>query len=282
MYKKNILFLVLLFTSFCAFASEDAAGPADAYECTICQNAARFRDVDGQFVQTPCGHIFHRHCIVTWFRNHNTCPICRRQNLTVDNLTPVDRARPQAPAVHDEALARELAQVRGELERKSLRLVRADLQIFTDAINLACGRRRIVRLAGSLGRVTNEFRAVRQAIINLQLEGDQSVRIFADELNLRRPCFLSMTGGMCGGMLAGLFAENVTHNSAAPLAPFVIGLVGSIVMYKQYEDEEERYGRSRSPFIQMRFYLPSLIQKRQNYSFGAGFTLGSLASFFFN
>lgn len=25
----------------------------------------------------PCGHVFHRHCIIDWARRNVTCPICR-------------------------------------------------------------------------------------------------------------------------------------------------------------------------------------------------------------
>eukprot|EP01041_Mallomonas_annulata_P004057 gene4057-8065_t len=27
--------------------------------------------------QLPCGHIFHKHCVLEWARRHDTCPVCR-------------------------------------------------------------------------------------------------------------------------------------------------------------------------------------------------------------
>jgi hypothetical protein len=48
--------------------------------CTICH-----RDMCGDTVALPCGHVYHEACIDPWLRNYNnTCPICRehvRNNL---------------------------------------------------------------------------------------------------------------------------------------------------------------------------------------------------------
>ncbi|KAI3901108.1 hypothetical protein MKW92_014749 [Papaver armeniacum] len=43
-------------------------------ECTIC--LTEFRDKD-KLVLLPCKHVYHPHCIGTWFISKVTCPLCR-------------------------------------------------------------------------------------------------------------------------------------------------------------------------------------------------------------
>jgi hypothetical protein len=42
--------------------------------CVICTDEYR-----NQLVMTalPCGHIFHKDCIKTWFRQKRQCPLCK-------------------------------------------------------------------------------------------------------------------------------------------------------------------------------------------------------------
>ena len=42
--------------------------------CCICLDEI---SLGSKTVLLPCGHLFHDDCIVTWFKNNNTCPICR-------------------------------------------------------------------------------------------------------------------------------------------------------------------------------------------------------------
>lgn len=43
-------------------------------ECAIC--LTKFRDKD-KLVLLPCKHVYHPHCIGTWFISKVTCPLCR-------------------------------------------------------------------------------------------------------------------------------------------------------------------------------------------------------------
>ena len=47
----------------------------DKKKCTICLE----NYVDGDdSIALPCIHIFHADCIKTWVKDHNTCPICKK------------------------------------------------------------------------------------------------------------------------------------------------------------------------------------------------------------
>jgi hypothetical protein len=48
----------------------------DEWNCSICLSHSLVSDW-ARSVQ--CGHIFHDDCIMTWFREHTTCPLCRFQ-----------------------------------------------------------------------------------------------------------------------------------------------------------------------------------------------------------
>ncbi|KAJ6307916.1 hypothetical protein OIU76_017658 [Salix suchowensis] len=43
-------------------------------QCPIC-----FEILDGeqQALQLPCSHLYHSHCILKWFGNNSSCPLCR-------------------------------------------------------------------------------------------------------------------------------------------------------------------------------------------------------------
>ena len=44
------------------------------YNCVICKEKYKLRD---KYIILPCKHIFHEHCIKTWFKQSNICPICK-------------------------------------------------------------------------------------------------------------------------------------------------------------------------------------------------------------
>ena len=57
--------------------NEKELGPDDDI-CAICMESF-IRDYDTAVVQLPCKHMFHEHCIETWFDIHKTCATCRKQ-----------------------------------------------------------------------------------------------------------------------------------------------------------------------------------------------------------
>ena len=42
--------------------------------CTVCQDVLEQGAVT---LSMPCGHSFHKECLMPWLQEHNTCPICR-------------------------------------------------------------------------------------------------------------------------------------------------------------------------------------------------------------
>lgn len=49
-------------------------------ECSIC--LCEYQE-DEVVAKLPCGHQFHRKCVASWLRNHNTCPHCRKSFLKI-------------------------------------------------------------------------------------------------------------------------------------------------------------------------------------------------------
>ena len=44
-------------------------------ECSICLDA--YADGDEIIILPVCKHIYHTHCITSWFTFHSHCPLCR-------------------------------------------------------------------------------------------------------------------------------------------------------------------------------------------------------------
>eukprot|EP01083_Nonionella_stella_P074889 203285_1 len=51
-------------------------------KCSIC--VRKFKLGGDATMLDPCKHIFHDLCILRWLRENNTCPLCRKELLTVD------------------------------------------------------------------------------------------------------------------------------------------------------------------------------------------------------
>jgi len=51
-------------------------GQVEMPACSVCMSDFEI-GVKGIFL--PCGHIFHPDCIKPWLKDHNTCPVCRKE-----------------------------------------------------------------------------------------------------------------------------------------------------------------------------------------------------------
>lgn len=45
--------------------------------CGICKDDISPDETLDDFVELPCKHVFHRECVMPWFKKAHTCPICR-------------------------------------------------------------------------------------------------------------------------------------------------------------------------------------------------------------
>ena len=55
-----------------------------AYTCTICLEPKLIKE---DLWILPCGHFFHKNCILNWGRTKNTCPECRESFADADDRT---------------------------------------------------------------------------------------------------------------------------------------------------------------------------------------------------
>jgi hypothetical protein len=79
-------------------------------ECCIC-----FCDVNlgDRLTRLPCGHLYHRPCILEWLRKHCTCPVCRYELETEDPV--YERGRVERMS------SRKLRYHKYELDRMTIR-----------------------------------------------------------------------------------------------------------------------------------------------------------------
>lgn len=54
-------------------------------ECCICME-----NMESGSLLLDCGHMFHKHCLVTWTQHSETCPLCRMQ-MTPHNLVQINK-----------------------------------------------------------------------------------------------------------------------------------------------------------------------------------------------
>lgn len=60
--------------------------PVDS-KCTICFDTA---SDERELEHLPCGHMFHRDCIIRWLNYSNVCPNCRHQVHLIAASTSVE------------------------------------------------------------------------------------------------------------------------------------------------------------------------------------------------
>jgi len=53
---------------------EETTLEACSEACTVCQDVMEQGAVT---LTMPCGHGFHKDCLMPWLQEHNTCPVCR-------------------------------------------------------------------------------------------------------------------------------------------------------------------------------------------------------------
>ncbi|KAI3867288.1 hypothetical protein MKW98_001722 [Papaver atlanticum] len=70
---------VLVYSDFQKKDHHTAAG-TEKKECAIC--LVEFRDND-KLTLLPCKHVYHSHCVGTWFISKTTCPLCRTDLISV-------------------------------------------------------------------------------------------------------------------------------------------------------------------------------------------------------
>lgn len=57
-------------------------------DCSICYTSF---ESDNLYVSTPCGHNFHKKCILKWLQIKSNCPCCRTDILKISSSLLVNR-----------------------------------------------------------------------------------------------------------------------------------------------------------------------------------------------
>ncbi|KAF7045563.1 hypothetical protein CFC21_054658 [Triticum aestivum] len=65
-------------------ALKTVEAPSDGQGCPICMEEDADEDAaTGAWKETPCGHRFHGRCVERWLHAKGSCPMCRRQVVTM-------------------------------------------------------------------------------------------------------------------------------------------------------------------------------------------------------
>ena len=52
-------------------------------DCSICMDNYKYKQY--KRILPECKHTFHKKCIDNWFKKNSSCPVCRKDFLTVQN-----------------------------------------------------------------------------------------------------------------------------------------------------------------------------------------------------
>ncbi|KAL9645514.1 hypothetical protein ABK040_000579 [Willaertia magna] len=60
------------------------------HSCSVC--ICDFEESEN-LIRLPCGHLFHKDCIMPWIKDHNSCPTCRFELPTDDTIKEKERIK---------------------------------------------------------------------------------------------------------------------------------------------------------------------------------------------
>ena len=55
----------------------DGFGGEDLGNCSVCYD--EMKDGGEEVSRIPCGHVYHKYCVLTWLQRNNSCPLCRNK-----------------------------------------------------------------------------------------------------------------------------------------------------------------------------------------------------------
>ena len=56
------------------YCKKNDKGVMEQPTCSVCLSDINMEE---ETILVPCGHLFHCQCILDWFKQNNTCPVCR-------------------------------------------------------------------------------------------------------------------------------------------------------------------------------------------------------------
>jgi len=58
---------------------DEQTGELEFPRCAVC-----YEDLKEKATLLPCGHLYDKDCIEKWLKQHNQCPICRKELKSED------------------------------------------------------------------------------------------------------------------------------------------------------------------------------------------------------
>ena len=135
-------------------------------ECLICLCE---QEIGSFSVKLPCGHLYHRPCLVEWLNKHCTCPVCRYE---IESSDPVYESRRQMRMKE-----RKLRYRRDELDSMSIHSLR-ELMRSLGVVSTGCFDKR--ELVDRL--IQSDKIALVEGIPALELTEEQFLKMGTSEL----------------------------------------------------------------------------------------------------